>query len=187
LDSLDAGLKQWIIIGISIAASIALPGIGGILIGCVLDGTFINMFTAVAIGNWAMLGLSLACMVPGAGKLLKGGIKAAGKGMTKTTIKKGTLLNRVGGKPHSMGKSPGYTTTNMKGLSRQEIKIGTNLQPDNAANKLYIYKAKKDFKAKIGYSKKAGVFEEVQVAGNDEIMELVETIDLKDANLYYYR
>jgi len=106
-DSLDAGLKQWIIIGISIAACIALPGIGGILVSCVLDGTFIDMFTAVATGNWAMLGLSLACMVPGM-KALKA---------TKA-IKKINKLVPMKGTAHHLSHAKDLGLKNVKQLDK---------------------------------------------------------------------
>jgi len=53
-----------------------MPGIGGVIVNCILDGTFIDMFTAITTGDWAMLAMSLACMVPGM-KGLKG-LKAIG-------------------------------------------------------------------------------------------------------------
>jgi len=59
-DNLDPGWKQWIITGLSIAASIAMPGIGGVIVSCILDGTFIDMFTAITTGDWAMLALTLS-------------------------------------------------------------------------------------------------------------------------------
>jgi len=75
-DNLDPGLKQWLVMGLSIAASMALPGIGGMLVSCVIDGTFVDMLKAVSTGDWAMLALSCAAFVPG-GKALKG-LKLAG-------------------------------------------------------------------------------------------------------------
>jgi len=77
--------------GLSIAASMALPGIGGMLVSCVIDGTFVDMLKAVSTGDWAMLALSCAAFVPGVGMLGKLGkfashaddvsraVKAAGK------------------------------------------------------------------------------------------------------------
>ncbi|MEW5747564.1 MAG: RHS repeat-associated core domain-containing protein [Candidatus Thermoplasmatota archaeon] len=70
-DNLDPGLKQWIVMGLSIAASIALPGIGGVLVSCLIDGTFIDMVTAISTGDWAMLGMCALAFIPG-GKALKG-------------------------------------------------------------------------------------------------------------------
>jgi len=74
--------------GLSIAASIALPGIGGMLVSCVIDGTFVDMLKAVSTGDWAMLALSCAAFIPG-GKALKG-LKAVGK--------TGITVNRAVGK-----------------------------------------------------------------------------------------
>ncbi|MGQ9587763.1 MAG: hypothetical protein ACUVT7_05205 [Thermoplasmata archaeon] len=76
-DNLDPGLKQWLLLKASIAISM-IPGVGiaGILIGCMLDGTFTDMFTAIRTGDWAMLALCSLAFVPGA-KALKG-LKAVG-------------------------------------------------------------------------------------------------------------
>jgi len=68
--------------GLSIAASMALPGIGGMLVSCVIDGTFVDMLKAVSTGDWAMLALSCAAFVPG-GNPLKG-LKAVG-GLSKVS------------------------------------------------------------------------------------------------------
>jgi hypothetical protein len=54
-DHLDAGLKQWIINGISMAVSF-IP-IAGPLISCIIDGTFVDMWNAIKAGDWAMLAM----------------------------------------------------------------------------------------------------------------------------------
>ena len=48
-DHLDAGLKQWIINGISMAVSF-IP-IAGPLISCIMDGTFVDMWNAIKAGD----------------------------------------------------------------------------------------------------------------------------------------
>jgi hypothetical protein len=84
-DNLDPGLKQWIVIGLSIAAAVALPGIGGVLVSCLIDGSFVDIYNAVRSGDWGMLALSLTAFIPG-GKAIKGlkGLSAIGD-ISKTT------------------------------------------------------------------------------------------------------
>jgi len=73
-DNLDPGLKQWIINGVAFAVSF-IP-IAGPLISCIIDGTFVDMFSAIMTGNWAMVGMCALAFVPGAGKLAKVGLKS---------------------------------------------------------------------------------------------------------------
>jgi hypothetical protein len=68
-DNMDAGLKQWIVMGVSIAVSF-IP-VAGPLISCIIDGTFVDMLTAISNGDWAMVGMCALAFVPG-GKALKG-------------------------------------------------------------------------------------------------------------------
>jgi len=63
--------------GLSIVASIALPGIRGVLVSCLLDGTFTDMISAICTGDWGTLGMCALAFIPGA-KALKG-LKAIGK------------------------------------------------------------------------------------------------------------
>ena len=73
-DNMDAGLKQWIVMGVSIAVSF-IPVVGP-LISCIVDGTFVDMLTAISSGDWAMLAMCAMAFVPGA-KVMKG-LKAVG-------------------------------------------------------------------------------------------------------------
>ncbi len=73
-DSLDSGLKQWIIQGIAMAVSF-IPLVGPI-ISCIIDGTFVDMFNALMKGDWATVGMCAMGFVPGL-KSLKG-LKAVG-------------------------------------------------------------------------------------------------------------
>ncbi|MGQ9587761.1 MAG: hypothetical protein ACUVT7_05195, partial [Thermoplasmata archaeon] len=106
--NLDPGLKQWLVLGASIAASIALPGIGGVLVSCLIDGTFVDMFKAITTGDWETLALCSLAFVPGAGalKALKG-LKAVGgiqkaskviapyKVLSKTAAKEGKQAHKL--------------------------------------------------------------------------------------------
>ena len=87
-DNLDSGLKQWIITGITIAASFALPGIGGMLVACLIDGTFSDMWNAIKNGDWKQLAL------------IAGGIALAGVGakVALKLLKAGQKSLAVGGK-----------------------------------------------------------------------------------------
>ena len=62
-DNLDPGLKQWIVMGVSMAVSF-IPLVGP-LVSCIIDGTFVDMLKAISTGDWAMLALSCAAFVPG--------------------------------------------------------------------------------------------------------------------------
>ena len=68
-DNVDSGLKQWIITGVSIAVSF-IPLVGP-LISCIIDGTFVDMLSAIKSGDWVVLGMCALTFVPG-GKVLKG-------------------------------------------------------------------------------------------------------------------
>ncbi len=72
-DNLDPGLKQWIIMGVSMAVSF-IP-VAGPLISCIMDGTFVDMWNAIQRGDWGMLALSCAAFAPGM-KQMKTGLKA---------------------------------------------------------------------------------------------------------------
>jgi len=163
-----------------VAFAVSFIPIAGPLISCIIDGTFVDMFSAIMTGNWAMLGMCALAFVPGAGKLAKVGLKSLEKsvvkGMEKTVIKKGTRLYRVGSDVEKHGSW--YTQTPMKGLSRQEIKPGTNVPTSNPATTLYEFTAKKDFVAYAGRSENAGVFDEVFIPGrgNDDILSLLSKI-----------
>lgn len=88
-DNLDPGLKQWIVNGVSLAVGF-IPLVGPLL-SCVIDGTFVDMFSAIMKGDWAMVGMCALAFVPGVGGLGKLGkfashaddvsraVKAAGK------------------------------------------------------------------------------------------------------------
>ncbi len=91
-DNLDPGWKQWLMMGLSIAASIALPGIGGVLVSCVLDGTFTDMLTAITTGDWALLAMSVA------------GVALAGVGVYKALKAAGSFGKGVGA---DIGKAVG--------------------------------------------------------------------------------
>jgi len=49
-DHLDSGIKQWIMMGLSIALSF-VPLVGPI-VSCVIDGTFSDMISAIGRGDW---------------------------------------------------------------------------------------------------------------------------------------
>lgn len=125
-DNLDPGLKQWIVMGLSVAASIALPGIGGILVSCLIDGTFIDMMTAMRTGDWAMLGMCALAFIPG-GNALKG-LKAAG-GLGKF-LGKGDDLIRIRHYTNAPGKEiiekSGHLKKGSYVTSPSEIRPGMN-------------------------------------------------------------
>ena len=64
--------------GASLAISM-IPGIGiaGLLLGCMMDGTFTDMLSALKAGDWAMLGMCALAFVPGM-KQAKMGFKLLG-------------------------------------------------------------------------------------------------------------
>ena len=64
-DNLDSGLKQWIVMGVSMAVSF-IPVVGP-LISCIIDGTFVDMINALSTGDWATLGMCALAFVPGVG------------------------------------------------------------------------------------------------------------------------
>ena len=66
---MDAGLKQWIVMGVSIAVSF-IP-VAGPLISCIIDGTFVDMLTAISNGDWAMVGVYALGFVGGGVAALK--------------------------------------------------------------------------------------------------------------------
>jgi len=92
-DSLDSGLKQWIIMGISMAVSF-IPLVGPI-ISCIMDGTFVDMFNALMKGDWATVGMCAMGFVPGL-KAFKG-LKVLGKseGLLGKIGKYGALRKEV--------------------------------------------------------------------------------------------
>jgi hypothetical protein len=66
-DNLDLCLKQWIVMGVSMALSF-IPVVGP-LISCIVDGTFVDMIKALSTGDWATLGMCALAFVPG-GKIV---------------------------------------------------------------------------------------------------------------------
>jgi len=99
-DSLDSGLKQWIITGVAFAVSF-IPLVGPI-ISCIIDGTFVDMFNALMKGDWATVGMCALGFVPGM-KALKGlkavgGLNKAGKMSrycSKTEAKMAELTKKI--------------------------------------------------------------------------------------------
>jgi len=104
-NNLDPGLKQWIVMGVSMAVSF-IPLVGP-LVSCIIDGTFVDMLNAIKNGDWAMLALSCAAFVPG--------MKGATKGL-KFFDKEGSsiLKNAAKGKAFEnfLAKSKGYIKNN---------------------------------------------------------------------------
>ena len=161
---MDSGLKQWIIIGVSIAVSF-IPVVGP-LISCIVDGTFVDMLSAISSGDWAMLGMCAMAFIPGA-KVMKG-LKAVGgigkasrlaKGApmmsdaTEVLIKKGTKVHRAGdiGK-YAHGGS--YSQKSMKGMTRGQIakECGIPTSTGNPLTHHIEYVANQDFYAMAGTS-----------------------------------
>jgi len=123
----------------------------------------------------------------------KGVRRTAQSGLKSDIVKKDEIISRLGRSIHSAGKHPGYARMDLRGLTRGEILDGTNMRKwfdradHNPAETLYIFRARQDFKASTGWSEHARIFEEVQVKGHEGILELIDKIDLHDANLYYPR
>jgi len=150
----------------------------GPLLSCVIDGTFTDMWEAIKNGDWGALALCAMAFVPGA-KVLKGlkavggigKISKAGKfaGTMPGKVKKGDLLYRVGPPEHGSW----YTKVNMKGHTKAQIQLGVNPPASNQCKFVYEYRATKDFPARFGFTKEAGIYEEVVIPGkgNPDILE----------------
>ena len=97
-NNLDPGLKQWLLMGASLAISM-IPGVGiaGLLLGCMIDGTFTDMLSAIKNGDWAMLGMCALGFVPGV-KQAKMGFKVLGH--ADDIGKASKLGGRLGGQAH---------------------------------------------------------------------------------------
>jgi hypothetical protein len=167
--------------------AVSFTPIVGPILSCVIDGTFVDMWNAIRSGDWATFGMCALTFVPcgkvlkGAAGVVKGGLKTFGrgalndvvKGMEKTVIKKGTKIFRAGNDIEPHGRW--YTKTPLKGLSRQEVKLGTNLPATNPATTVYEFEARRDFVAYVGRSENAGVFDEMFIPGrgSDDILKLL--------------
>ena len=100
MDHLDAGLKQWLITGVSFAVSL-IPLVGP-LISCVIDGTFVDMWNAIKSGDWGALALCAMAFVPGM-KQAKIGLKLASHADDVGKASKNLRKNLI----KATGKDPG--------------------------------------------------------------------------------
>jgi hypothetical protein len=80
---------------VSIAVSF-IPVVGP-LISCIVDGTFVDMLTAISSGDWAMLGMCCMAFIPGA-KVMKGLKAVGGIGKSSRVIGSFKVVSKTAGK-----------------------------------------------------------------------------------------
>ncbi len=116
--------------GVSIAVSF-IPVVGP-LISCIMDGTFVDMLTAISAGDWAMVGMCALGFVGGGLGVLKG-LKAFG-GLSKAT--KATKYSRY------MSERE-LKSIQKTGMMRSTSSHGTYIVPPGAPRTSIASKAQK--------------------------------------------